>query len=127
MADLFAAAVAWMGNNLKNHAARSIVLTDRAASPSISITLAATSGRSEWEEGENDGTVHAFDSRDWLVDAAELVDGNDEPVEVKRGWIATDSLDGMRYEVYAPPGVRPWRYSDRTNQRVRIHSRALDR
>lgn len=84
-------------------------------------------GRTEWTEEEADAVVHSYDSRDWIFDAADLVDAFGEPVRPARGWVITDSLDSQRYEVYAPPGLKPWRYCGTHNTRVRVHSRALDR
>lgn len=127
MPDIFSGATAWFGRTLKNHAARAITITDRAVNPSLSITLPASSGRSEWDESSADAVVHSYDTRDWLVDAADLIDAFGSPQKLRRGWIVTDSLDGQRYEIFSPSGDQPWRYSDRDNQRVRIHSRNLDR
>ena len=126
MTDMFADATAWFGASLKAHAARAITITDRLASPTLSITLVATVGVTQFDEVENDGVVVTMRSRDWLVSTDDLINDDDEHVLPARGWIVTDSLDGSQYEVYAPTGHRPWRYSDTSHQRIRIHSRDLD-
>jgi len=126
MIDMFASASTWFGATLKQHAARAVTITNRLVSPTLSITLPATAGVTQFDEVENDGVVVTMRSRDWLVAASDLVNLAAERVLPARGWIVTDSLDGSRYEIYAPTGQRPWRYSDTSHQRIRIHSRDLD-
>lgn len=127
MPDQFAIGTDWFNRTLKNNASRGILIADREHNPAVTLNIPAASGSSEWTEDETESVIHTFDTRDWIVDAADLVDTFGQPVRPKRGWIITDELDGDRYEVYAPPGVRPWRYSDRANKRIRIHTRNLAR
>jgi hypothetical protein len=124
--DMFAKAAAFLGQSLRNHASRSITISDRIENPSVSISLPASSGRSHFDEDEGEAVIIGYDSRDWLVAKADMLDQFGQVVDVKRGWMITDSLDNERYEIYAPPGVKPWKYSDSEKTRIRIHSRNID-
>jgi hypothetical protein len=126
MPDMFAKGAAFIGQSLRNHASRSITISDRLENPSVTITLPASSGKTHFDEDEGDGIIITYDARDWLVAKSDMLDQFGAVIEVKRGWIIQDSLDQERYEVYAPPGVQPWKYSDSEKTRIRIHSRNLD-
>jgi hypothetical protein len=126
MPDMFAKGAAFIGQSLRNHASRSITISDRLENPSVTITLPASSGKTHFDEDEGDGIIITYDARDWLVAKSDMLDQFGAVIEVKRGWIIQDSLDQERYEIYAPPGVKPSKFSDTSKTRIRIHSRNLD-
>lgn len=89
-----------------------------------SIAVTAIVGRTRTEAQGQDGfTVHS-EQRNYLIDAADLaIDGT--PVEPSNGhWI---THNGRRFEVQPEiPGQKPWRWSDRNFERLRIETREVN-
>jgi hypothetical protein len=122
--DLLAAGSKWIAEQLATHAAGCVTITDRIENPTVTITLPATAGATQWEETTADGAIHQIDSTDWLIATADLRDRFGDPSRLRRGWIVRPP-DGIAYEIFAPPGGQPWQYSDPSRHAIRIHSKAL--
>lgn len=119
MADLLASGAAWLTGQLKAAAGTTVTYT-RA---NESADVVATIGRSEFEAANQSGVVERWESRDFLITAADLPFGlpqrGDEIVEARGGDIVT-------YEVASPRGVPEWHYGDAFRSIVRVHTIATD-
>lgn len=122
MSHLFAHGAAVMAGPPCTPASRPITITHRNTGATLTIETEAAVGSSEFEEVSNDGAVIPIRTRDYIVDTADMVNADDERVLPARGWIVTEE-DGSQYEAYAPTGRMPWRWADRANLRLRIHTR----
>jgi len=84
-----------------------------------SVQLRATVGRTPWEQSDDHGVINRFESRDFLVRAADLVIGSTLTTPQPGDLI----LDGDAYEVMAVAGQQCWRYSDPDRLTLRIHTK----
>jgi hypothetical protein len=110
----------YVAATLKTHASVPIVYT----SGPVAIDLRATVGDTAVEVETMDGLTVRTHTRDYLVDAVDLVDlAGPSPViiEPRRGDTITD--DGQLYEVLPMAGEPCWRWSDRAHKRRRIHTK----
>lgn len=91
------------------------------------IELAATIGRTEFEIDDGAGALVRVEARDFLVSAADLVLAG-APVLPDRGdRIRETGGDKVYvYEVMAPGGGVPWRWSDPWRRTLRIHTRQVE-
>lgn len=118
MTDLLETGLDYLARWQQAHHSQQVVYTRGAAS----ITLTATLGRSEFEQvGDAVGLVR-YESRDFLIAAADLVlaSGAVLPAEGDRITWA-----GQIYEVMAPGGAPAWRHCDPYNKRLRIHTKCV--
>jgi len=86
----------------------------------------ATIGKTEFEQADDSGLIHRVESRDFLVRTADL--------DVGAGLILPRAGDQVRetvgtsvlvYEVNAPGGQPPFRYSDPYRRVLRIHTKHI--
>jgi len=89
----------------------------------------ATIGKTEFEQADDSGLIHRTESRDFLVRTADL--------DVGAGLILPRAGDQVRetvgtvggsvfvYEVNAPGGQPPFRYSDPYRRVLRIHTKHI--
>ncbi len=119
MADLLASGAAWLTGQLKAAAGTTVTYTRSSESADVVATI----GRSEFEAASQSGVVERWESRDFLITAADLPFGlpqrGDEIVEARGGEIVT-------YEVTSPRGVPEWHYGDAFRSIVRVHTIATD-
>jgi len=115
---------AMVAAKLKTFAAGVVVYQSAA----VSITLRATVGDTQSEAGNLDGLVTRAFTRDYLIDAADLVDGDPQhggaQIEPTRGDTITDG--NQIYEVLPIDSHGCWRWSDRDNTRRRIHTKWIE-
>lgn len=84
------------------------------------LDIAATIGRTVYDEATSSGVLQRVDGRDFLINAADLADLG----EPKQGDRIVDGDDS--WEVNSPaPGSPPWRYSDQFRRTMRVHCKAL--
>ncbi|KAA0215773.1 MAG: hypothetical protein DYG94_06405 [Leptolyngbya sp. PLA3] len=122
MADLLEQGASWLDDQRHAHMARTVVYGRDAAQ----VELSATIGRTEFEQADEAGLIHRIESRDFLVRAADL-DLGDGPTLPKTGDRVREVL-GSRvfvYEVNAPGGQPPWRFSDPYRKALRIHTKHI--
>lgn len=119
MADLLATGAAWLGDQLKAHASRTVTYTRGADS----VELLASGGEVRRETVDAAGMVAVAETRDWTFNAADLVlDG--ETVIPARGDRITDGEH--EYEVVTGlAGEDHWRYSDAARVRIRVHTKRV--
>ena len=120
MTDLLERGVAWLDDQRKRHLARTITYLRGADQVEVDATI----GRTAFEQADEYGVIHRTESRDYLVSAADLVlDGVVE--RPKAGDRVRETADEqlLIYEVLAPGGEPPWRWSDRHRRTLRIHTK----
>jgi len=100
------------------------VIYDRSG---VQVTLSATVGRTEFEQTDDYGIVHRLESRDFLIIAADLVLSGELTTPQSGDLIReTAGTGSVIYEVMAPGGEPPWRYSDLYRTTLRIHTKQVD-
>ncbi|MBU0639323.1 MAG: hypothetical protein KKB50_10700 [Planctomycetes bacterium] len=123
MPDLLEQGAAWLEDQRTRHMSRMVTYLRG----SDSVDLAATIGRTEFEQADEYGIVHRTESRDFLVLAADLVLAG--KAELPRAGDRIRETVGDQifiYEVMAPSGEPPWRYSDPYRRTLRIHTKHVD-
>jgi hypothetical protein len=123
MPDLLRTASDWLEDMRTEHASGTVTYRRDADS----ALLAATIGRTLFEVDDGFGVLQKYESRDFLVLAADLVLAG-SPVLPKAG----DRIDETAgttthvYEVMAPGKEPPWRYSDPYRKTIRIHTKQVE-
>lgn len=114
MPDLLGQGSDWLESQRHTHLTREVAY---ARGPQ-SLTLRATVGRTQFDLADDTGILQRIESRDYLIRASDLTFG-----EPKAGDRITD---GAVYEVMAPGGEPPWRYSDPNRKTLRIHTKMVE-
>lgn len=123
MADMLARGMQWLTQQRTEHMSQPVTYVRGADS----VTLPATIGRTEFEIDDGQGLLQKYESRDFLVQTADLVlDGSATLPE--RGDLVRETQGATTYvyEVLAPGQERAWRYSDPYRQALRIHTKHID-
>lgn len=120
MTDLLAQGAAWLEDQRHKHLTRSVMYVRSTAT----VGLAATIGRTEFEQADEYGTVRRTEARDYLVRTADLVILGAATLP-KAGDRIREADGGVTfiYEVMAPGNEPPFRYSDPYRQTLRIHTK----
>jgi hypothetical protein len=86
----------------------------------------ATIGKTEFEQADDAGLIHRVESRDFLVRTAEL-DLGAGPILPRAGDQVRETVGTtvFVYEVNAPGGQPPFRYSDPYRRVLRIHTKHI--
>ena len=123
MADLLEKASAWLEDQRVKHTTRKVVYQRGAES----VQVAASIGRTVFEQTDDAGVIVQYEARDFLVLANHLVLGG-QCVLPERG----DRIREMQsyktfvYEVLAPGKEPCWCYSDPYRKTLRIHTKQVD-
>lgn len=119
MADLLEKASAWLQDQRARFLSRT-VLYQRGTE---SVELAATIGRTTFEQADEFGIVHRHESRDYIVQASDLA------FLPRAGDRIREQVGDQTfvYEVMAPKqtGECPWRFSDAYRRTLRIHTKLI--
>jgi hypothetical protein len=118
MGDMLQQAADWLAGMRKQHMAREVTY----ARGQVSVQLLAAVGQTVFEVDSGLPVAQRWESRDFLVAAADLVLGG-EPVEPQRGDRITDG--GVVYEVLAPGNEDCFRKSDPYGVTLRIHTKQV--
>lgn len=120
MPNLFQTGSAWLADQMKTHASVD-VLYERGAEQ---VPVKATIGKTEFELDDGSGVVVRIQSRDYLIQAADLVLGGAPslPVAGDRIW-ETQGATTFVYEVNAPGNEPHYRFSDPFRKLLRIHTK----
>lgn len=125
MADILDTASAWLDAQNKAHRAKTVIYSRPRTS--LTLSLAATIGRTIFEVVVGEGPPIRSESRDYLVAAADLID-RDVAVEPESGDTITETFsdgESVLYEV-ATFGAEPcWRWSDPYHRTRRIHTKRI--
>lgn len=119
MADLLEQAASWLGNQRKRFLSRPVTYCRGQQS----LEIQATVGQTTFEIDDQYGAIEKWQSRDFLVVAADLVLGG-MVVEPQRGDKITDG--SKVYEVLAPGKEDVFRLSDPYGATLRIHTKQID-
>lgn len=124
MADLIQKGLAWLDDQRHAHMTQTVLYVRDTENASYVVELLATIGRTEFEQVDEFGIVHKLQSRDFLIRAEDLV-LNSELTLPKAGDRVRETVGAQTfvYEVMAPGGEPPWRYSDPYRQALRIHTK----
>lgn len=122
MADLLEQGASFLDTQRHTHMARPVVYQRGAAQ----IEVSATIGRTEFEQADEAGLIHRIESRDFLVRTADL-DLGAGPTLPKPGDRVRETAGSsvFVYEVNAPGGQPPWRFSDPYRKALRIHTKHI--
>ena len=120
MPDRLAQGLAWLEEQRTRHLSR--MVTYQRGAETVEIT--ATIGKTTFEQVDEYGVVHRIESRDFLVLTADLVLGGARTLPKAGDRVCeTDGDQMFVYEVMAPAGEPPWRYSDAYRRTLRIHTK----
>ncbi|MCG3178010.1 MAG: hypothetical protein BIFFINMI_00333 [Phycisphaerae bacterium] len=122
MADLLDRASGWLDDMRTRHASRQVTYQRGGQS----VQVAAGIGRTVFQIDNGSGVLETFESRDFLILAADLVLGG-VAILPKAGDRITEGQDGTSYiyEVLAPGTEPAWRYSDPYRKTLRIHTKQI--
>ena len=123
MPDLLQTGSDWLADQLKTHASRAVVYVRGAEQ----VAVQAVVGRTLLKLSDGAGGVRMeWTDRDFLIQAADLVLGGG-PVLPQRGDVVRETVGTTTfvYEVMAPSGEPPWRWSDVFRKVLRIHTKQI--
>ena len=120
--DLLQKGSDWLEAQRTAHASKAVLYARGAASVGIQASI----GRTEFQVDDGSGVMIQDVSRDFIVLAADLALGSAN-IEPQRGDRITESINGrvFVYEVAAPGGQQPWRWSDPFGTAYRIHTKRV--
>lgn len=120
MADLLQQGAAFLDDQRHAHLTRTVTYERGAGS----VDLAATVGRTVFEQADESGFIRKVESRDFLVRRVDLILNGS--VTLPKGGDRVREADGSQtqvYEVMAPGGEPPFRFSDPFRRTLRIHTK----
>jgi len=125
MGDMLDRGSAFLDDQRHRHLSR-LVLYRRGSDEK---EVRATVGKTEFEQADDAGLIHRVESRDFLVRAADM-DLGSGPILPRAGDQIRETVGGEEtsvfvYEVNAPGGQPPWRYSDPYRRVLRVHTKHI--
>ena len=122
MGDLLDRGSAFLDDQRHRHLSRTVLYRRGAEEKEVQ----ATTGRTEFEQADEAGLIHRTQSRDFLIRAADL-DLGAGPVLPRAGDQVreTSGTQVFVYEVNAPGGQPPFRYSDPYRRVLRVHTKHI--
>ncbi|MBX3404563.1 MAG: hypothetical protein KF699_14220 [Phycisphaeraceae bacterium] len=123
MGDLLDRGSAFLDDQRHKHMSRTVIYQRGAESKEVQATI----GRTEFEQADDAGLIHRTESRDFLIRAADL-DLGAGPVLPRAGDRVSETVGTsvIVYEVNAPGGQPPWRYSDPYRRVLRVHTKHIE-
>lgn len=123
MSDVLEAGSNWLQEQRKAHMSREVVYRRDL----FNSAVAATVGRTVFEQDDGVGTIIRTEVRDYLIDTADLVLPKLGQVLPERG-DKIEETEGSRtfiYEVVSIGSEPHWRYSDPYRKTLRIHTKHI--
>ncbi|MBX3382147.1 MAG: hypothetical protein WAZ94_01725 [Phycisphaerales bacterium] len=122
MGDLLDRGLAFLDDQRHKHMSRTVVYQRGAEAKEVLATV----GRTEFEQADDAGLIHRVESRDFLVRAADL-DLGAGPILPRAGDQVRETVGAQVfvYEVNAPGGQPPFRYSDPYRRVLRVHTKHI--
>ena len=122
MGDLLDRGAAFLDAQRHQHLSRLVLYRRGTDEKEVQSTI----GKTEFEQADDAGLIHRVESRDFLVRTAEL-DLGAGPILPRAGDQVreTAGLSVFVYEVNAPGGQPPFRYSDPYRRVLRIHAKHI--
>ncbi|MCI0364940.1 MAG: hypothetical protein L0219_13765 [Phycisphaerales bacterium] len=122
MADLLEQGSAWLEDQRNAHMTRAVVYQRSGEN----VELPATIGRTVFEQADEFGIIHKLESRDFLLLRTDLVLSGVQTLPKAGDRVRDpDGDDTQVYEVMAPGGEPPFRYSDPYRKTLRIHTKHI--
>ncbi|NLX60657.1 MAG: hypothetical protein GXY74_16400 [Phycisphaerae bacterium] len=122
MADLLEQSSAWLDGQRKKFLAKTVTYCRGQAE----VSCPATVGRTTFEVEDSTGVVERFESRDFIITAADLVlDGVVALPERGDRIRETVGEATLVYEVVSPGQEPCWRWSDPYRLALRIHTKQV--
>jgi len=123
--DLLDRGAAFLDAQRHQHLSRPVVYRRGTDEKEVQTTI----GKTEFEQVDDvggAGLIHRVESRDFLVRTAEL-DLGAGPILPRAGDQVRETVGTsvLVYEVNAPGGQPPWRYSDPYRRVLRIHTKHI--
>ena len=123
MAEVLDKGSAWLEDQRNRHMTRTVTYQRDGDS----VELAATIGRTEFEQADDFGVIHKIESRDYLVRTADLLIAGAQTLPKAGDRVReTDGAKTFVYEVMAPGNEPPYRYSDPNRRTLRIHTKHVN-
>ena len=122
MGDLLDRGSAFLDDQRHKHMSRTVVYQRGAEAKEVLATI----GRTEFEQADDAGLIHRVESRDFLVRTADMDLGSG--LTLPRAGDQVRETVGTQvfvYEVNAPGGQPPFRYSDPFRRVLRIHTKHI--
>lgn len=120
MPDLLETGSSWLENQRHQHMTRTVLYQRETDA----VELAATIGRTAFEQADEFGVIHRTESRDFLVGSSDLVLAGVQALPKAGDQLRETAGDQtFVYEVMAPGNEPPWRYSDPYRRTLRIHTK----
>ena len=122
MGDLFDRGSAFLDEQRHKHMSRTVVYQRGAESKEVLATI----GKTEFEQADDAGLIHRVESRGFLVRTADMDLGSG--LTLPRAGDQVRETVGAQvfvYEVNAPGGQPPFRYSDPFRRVLRIHTKHI--
>lgn len=122
MGDLLDRGAAFLEDQRHRHMSRAVVYQRGTDAKELQATI----GKTEFEQADDAGLIHRTESRDFLVRAADL-DFGAGPILPRAGDQVRETVGTsvFVYEVNAPGGQPPFRYSDPYRRTLRIHTKHI--
>jgi hypothetical protein len=122
MGDLLDRGSAFLDDQRHKHMSRTVVYQRGTEAKEVLATI----GKTEFEQADDAGLIHRVESRDFLVRAADL-DLGAGPILPRAGDQVRETVGTQVfvYEVNAPGGQPPFRYSDPYRRVLRIHTKHI--
>ena len=123
--DLLDRGAAFLESQRHQHMTRSVVYRRGTDEKQVQATV----GKTEFEQADDSGLIHRTESRDFLVRTADLDLGAGLMLpragDQVRETVGTVGGSVFVYEVNAPGGQPPFRYSDPYRRVLRIHTKHI--
>ena len=120
MANLLQTGTSWLADQLKAHASQQVIYVRGNQQVEVSATI----GRTEFEIDDGSGIVQRLISRDYLIQATDLILAGNQVIPQPGDLIReTQGSSVMVYEVMTPGNEQHYRYSDPFGKLLRIHSK----
>lgn len=122
MGDLLDRGSAFLDDQRHKHMCRTVVYQRGAEAKEVQATI----GKTEFEQADDAGLIHRVESRDFLVRTADMDLGSG--LTLPRAGDQVRETVGTQvfvYEVNAPGGQPPFRYSDPYRRVLRIHTKHI--
>jgi hypothetical protein len=125
--DLLQRSSVWLGQLRRKYLSQTVTYIRDGLPESLSLELPATIGQTTFQLDDGAGAVLTTQSRDYLIDAADLSVG-DQPIIPRKGDLIIEQQDGQSYtyEVMGPGDEPCWRWSDVYHRTLRIHTKAVE-
>ncbi len=122
MGDLLDRGSAFLDDQRHRHLSRTVLYRRGADEKEVQATI----GKTEFEQADDAGLIHRVESRDFLIRAADLDLGAGPTLPRAGDQVReTSGSQVFVYEVNAPGGQPPFRYSDPYRRVLRVHTKHI--